>query len=594
MPQSGGLEFEGCIEVLGRALPSGLATLAGDPRPWTGADSAGNRSCPGRTERHLIPLVKGKFHFKGLSPGNYTLKISPLGLLDPLPLSCGLPLEISRYRLNLGTDGTVNFYDTRGTLLSSRRKLTLSWLKFTPGEGTAVFKGLVKFPETAAVDLGKTPILLLTQVLRPGPPGTVYCFHWLGGMVKRGRKKIFSFAVPAGRFYDFRSWSVSWAVRPDLAQYNVSLELQPSRTTAMQFEAEKGVSISGKVSVPDHAKFRMDFGSDPAARGVCFVTFRVQDWRQHVVTDSGGHYAVKNIFPDRYAIAASYERTGRIFSAWPDNGQLTWLERGHNRTLNMRFQRWTDARMEINTPALPKDASDRSQAGIIGYRGGLPAPRGISLLDDCYTGFSLRLGFRGSWEHHDIAAPDGLLGKAGLILPPPNVAQARILPGRYDVFIVQTVTDPPFYSIRILAARKNILFNGSAGTVRLGGPDLPGGNAGLRGSIRVSGFPGLKVLRGASSMRELGALMLPQVDLYDDQGRYRGSAFAVFSGTKSGEALAASKRAVPGKQLKIPLTFQIGGLPAGEYTARVFAYGRRPGSFRVKLVANKFSWLDAG
>jgi hypothetical protein len=348
------------------------------------------------------------------------------------------------------------------------------------------------------------------------------------------------------------------------------------------------------VSVPDRVKFRIDLGADPGARGVCFVTFRVRDWRQHVATDADGRYAVKNIFPDKYAIAASYERAGRIFSAWPDNGQLTWLERGRNRTLNMRFRRWTDARMQIDATAQPGEARGRSQVGVIGYRGGLAGPRGISLLDDCYAGFSLRPGFRGSWEHHDIAAPDGLLGKAGLILPPPDVAQARILPGRYDVFIVQTVTAPPFYSVRILAARKNLLFNGAAATVRLGGPDLPGGNAGLRGSLRVPGFPGLKAQRGASSMRELGALMVPQVDLYDDQGRYRGSAFAVFSGTKSGAASAARKPAGQGKPLTIPLTFQISGLPAGEYTARVFGYGRPPGSFRVSLAGNKFSWLDAG
>jgi len=73
MTQRSSLELEGFVEVMGRALPSGLATLAGDPRPWAGSDCfAGNSSCPGKTERHLIPLVKGRSFAGELHPENFT------------------------------------------------------------------------------------------------------------------------------------------------------------------------------------------------------------------------------------------------------------------------------------------------------------------------------------------------------------------------------------------------------------------------------------------------------------------------------------------------------------------------------------------
>lgn len=589
-----GLELRCAVEVLGLPLPSGSASLTGDPRPWAGTDVFGmERPCPGPAERRLAPVTGGALRFSGLAPGNYILEVSPLGLLSPMPLSYkGLSADAACCRLTLCADGAVRIYDRGGRLLCRRRRPLLSWNKYPPEQGTATFRGTVQFPKGPVIDLDKAPILLMATVIRPGTDGSAYCFHRLCGKVGAGGKKHFGMPVPPGRLWDLRSWSGKWALRPQLRHYDSAAPMRPGRTTAMRFEAKKGVSLNGSVSIPGAGDLSADSGLRPEARAACFVTVRSgNDWRQHVSTGADGKFSVKNVFPGIYAVAASYERNGAILSSDMKSGQLIWL--GRSRTLNMRFPGWTDLRAGIGA-RLPEDVHGRSQVNILGYLGGLAGPRGISPLDICSTGFCLRRGHGGSWEHHDIAAPDGLLWKENFHPPPPGTAYARIHSGRYDIFTTHLVFDAPFCSIRVLSAAREVVIGGACRRLRFDVPRLPSGNAVLCGSFGLCRPPGIGTLRRAGSPRELGALCLPQADLYNARGGYIGSAYASIARPLITGMLDVEHQSQLDKEFARPLAFRMNGLPAGAYTVRVFAHCRRPGVFSVTLEDGKMTYLDAG
>jgi hypothetical protein len=594
------LTLSGSVKVSGRPLPSGLATLAGDPRPWAEAgELTGRRSRPGPTERHLIRLEAGKFRFRGLSPGNYVLKISPLGLLAPMSLAYkDLPSELNSYRLSLEADGRAAIYDSTGVLMDSMTGLELSSFTFVPPKGSVAFKGVVRFPEDAAADIIRDPVLILIQVNCPRS-GLNYHFHWLEGTPDHRREKHFAFLVQPGRLQAFQSWSKSWAVRPCLMDYKSFIEIPPSRTAIMKFEAKKGAAVRGSVSHADPDEFRIDFGRRSEKHGICFVSFRTpfsQDWVQHFVTDDKGRYKAGTIFPGTHAVTAThatYAGTQRTLCVSPENSQLARFSYGRDRVMDLRLPQWADLRMEIDVSRLPEDVPDQSEVNIIGYYGGLPAPRGISVFDACFSGFCFRRGWGGMWEHHDNAAPAGLLlGKPEHLRPtPPGLANARIRAGRYDVLIVQIIYGR-LPSARVLTAKRTLVLNKrrvkKAGW--LDGRSYPSGDTELSGSFGVCRAPGLETLRAARSMRELGALAFPQADLYDAGGRYRGTAFASLS---AAGILHARRQAEMEKLYARPLAFQIKGLSAGRYKARVFAYGAAVKTFAVTLAEGKRTRLDA-
>lgn len=603
----------GTVRLGKRILPYGFVSLFPDERTWAGKDAWGaGAPHPGQTERSMASLTKDGFCLDGVAPGNYLLKLSPPALWPAdshvarrfLRIRFrGLRGEAEDYRLTVDGLGQASLFDRHGERVR-RGKLPDFIVAEHSSEAPMRLEGRIIPPP--GEDSGSPPPLLFAQVLSTAEAGpnlfsNTYHFSWLEGVRTGGEPRPFSLPLATGRLHELRVFSDHMAL--------ASVRLPMTRNIAaparrVDLHLARAGHAQGVVRLPDERPFSPRLRED---REKSLMSVRAARYWDHYYTadgayvDADGRFSLPPLSPGFYRLELRGDGESFDWSVAPP--EWVWLGSGqtHRReiVLGERVEVCVDGDDAILKSLEPYPGPGPSELllfsmswprerWIVGLPpGALVEENASRLLFSDWAPFAFLQDSMGSWLPSFRSGPLADLS-------------ARVLPGTYDVYLVERTHKFERPSLRVLAVEKGFrVEKGRVANIRFSKRSLPNAaETELRGRLRDRPRVDAAALRGSRSLAELHAMAVPRVHFYDGGGAYAGTAFLSMSADELGRLIEGVEKDNPVQVSQYidrwPYEFRMGGLRPGRYRAEIIAYGRPKRVETIVLKAGERLELDLG
>lgn len=540
----------GRVEVLGRPLPEGFATVSGP------------------VERGLARIKAGAFCVDGLPEGDYRVEAAPFSQWKPMRAGFkGLPGSTTSYLVRVDASGA--------RLVGGSTLPPLVYLPDPPEPGWATLDGTLNYPKGAA----PARALVMAQTAGEG-----YRFAWTSG-------RRFRLAVEPGDIGSVVVWAEGWAATRLDPPYSVrggeALKFKTAQALALRVDLARAGRVAARVRLPDGGPFVPYAGLDPARRSIFGFSLVSPFNGQQFEAYAGEDGVVETAAPEGpWELQPLWRGPG--FRWNPGISSLVWIEAGKTAAAEVALSEAAEARVpDGGVAAAPLWQTGYTQQSPVIRRllgapaGAIDPRRTFAFFLEGQQPVSFNQSMDGKWE--PTAGGGGVWKRAA--------------PGRYDLYLVEVHRWLDYLSSRVLALQRGATIErGGRADLKVGAGDLLAlGDEELRGTLKARRRWTLDDVKRARTLIELDQTLFPVVNIYDEQGRFLGLSMPNVTAKEYdslGELLLARDWAGVEKVYRSFGEFRVERLTPGRYRAQVVVFGYEPKEFPVTVEAGKVARLD--